>query len=208
MPFLPQRMRRPCLLVRCRSTLWASQARILGVLLARPLLLADTTTHGTSQCSQPGHARVAGATRTGASHGAHEPSAFSRPSRRPVAVSTTHSTKPACGDRAFSVNPAFSTPPILKICASYQDKGSLLSSVLVSTRRPPTCSPAPLCHVEFRTRARCGVILGSIPIAVCDLGPLVGLFLPTSQRKSHFRPPSPLRACERLGSMSRTKNWG
>ena len=71
-----------------------------------------------------------------------------------------------------------------------------------------TCSPAPLCHVEFRTRARCGVILGSIPIAVCDLGPLVGLFLPTSQRKSHFRPPSPLRACERLGSMSRTKNWG
>ena len=74
--------------------------------------------------------------------------------------------------------------------------------------RPPTCSPAPLCHVEFRTRARCGVILGSIPIAVCDLGPLVGLFLPTSQRKSHFRPPSPLRACERLGSMSRTKNWG
>ena len=45
MPFLPQRMRRPCLLVRCRATPWASQARILGVLLARPLLLAHTTTH-------------------------------------------------------------------------------------------------------------------------------------------------------------------
>ena len=29
-----------------------------------------------------------------------------------------------------SVNPAFSTPPILKICVSYQDKGSLLSSAL------------------------------------------------------------------------------
>ena len=149
MPFLPQRMRRPCLLVRCRSTPWASQARILGVLLARPLLLADTTTHGTSQCSQPGHARVAGATRTGASHGAHEPSAFSRPSRRPVAVSTTHSTKPACGDRAFSVNPAFSTPPILKICVSYQDKGSLLSSVLVSTRKAAhvQSSPAVPCRL-------------------------------------------------------------
>ena len=58
--------------------------------------------------------------------------------------------------------------------------------------RPPTCSPAPQCHVEFRTRARWGVLPGSIPIAVCDVGPLVGLFVPTSQRKSHFRPPSPL----------------
>ena len=57
--------------------------------------------------------------------------------------------------------------------------------------RPPTCSPAPLCHVEFRTRARCGVILWSIPIAVCDLGPLVVLFVPTSQRKSHIQLPPP-----------------
>ena len=44
MPLLPQRMHRPCLLVRCRATPWASQARILEVLLARPLLLAHTTT--------------------------------------------------------------------------------------------------------------------------------------------------------------------
>ena len=69
--------------------------------------------------------------------------------------------------------------------------------------RPPTCSPAPLCHVEFRTRApsRWAVIPGSIPIALCDLGPLPGYFVPTSQRKSHFRPPFPPQACERLASM-------
>ena len=201
-------MHRPCLLVRCRATPWASQARILGVLLARPLLLANTTTHGTSQCSQPGHARVAGATRTGASHGAHEPSAFSRPSRRPVAVSTTHSTKPACGDRAFSVNPAFSTPQFSRFVSHIKTKDPCFRRCVFRHGRPPTCSPAPLYHADFRTWARCGVILGSIPIAVCDLGPLVGLFVPTSQRKSHFQPPSSLRACERLGSMSRTKNWG
>ena len=150
MPFLPQRMRRPCLLVRCRSTPWASQARIFGVLLARPLLLADTTTHGTSQCSQPGHARVAGATRTGASHGAHEPSAFSRPSRRPVAVSTTHSTKPACADRAFSVNCASHIKTVSYFAVSNQDKRSLPSSVLVSTRKAAhvQSSPAVPCRVS------------------------------------------------------------
>ena len=87
-------------------------------------------------------------------------------------------------------------------CVSYmKTKYPCFPRRLFRHGRPPTCSPAPLCHVEFRTRARCGVILGSVPIAVCDLGPLVGLFVPTSQRKSHFRPPSPLRACERLGSM-------
>ena len=174
MPFLPQRMRRPCLLVRCRSTPWASQARILGVLLARPLLLADTTTHGTSQCSQPGHARVAGATRTGASHRAHDPPAFLRPSRRPVAVSTTHSTKPACGDRAFSINWLSSTPPIHSLVSPIKTKSPCFRRCLFRPRRPPTRSPAPLCHVDFRTRARCGVIPGSIPIAMCDLGPLMG----------------------------------
>jgi len=200
MPFLPQRMRRPCLLVRCRSTPWASQARILGVLLARPLLLADTTTHGTSQCSQPGHARVAGATRTGASHGAHEPSAFSRPSRRPVAVSTTHSTKPACGDRAFSINWLFSTPPIHSLVSPMKTKSPCFRRCSFRHGRPPTRSPAPLCHVEFSTRARLGVLLGSIPTAVCDLWSLPGLFGLVSQRKSHFRPPSPPRACERLAS--------
>ena len=31
---------------------------------------------------------------------------------------------------------------------------------------------------------------GYIPTFVCDLGPLVGLFLATSQPKSHFQPPS------------------
>ena len=68
------------------------------------LFCSPTQPRMASQCSQPGHVRVAGATRTGASHGEHEPSAFLRPSRSPVAVSTTHSTKPACGDRAFSIN--------------------------------------------------------------------------------------------------------
>ena len=73
----------------------------------------------------------------------NEPPVISRPSRRPVAVSTTHSTKPACGDRACSVNLAFSTPPILQFCVSYQDKRSLLSSVLVSARKAAHVQSSP-----------------------------------------------------------------
>ena len=162
----------------------------------------------TSQCSPLRHVRVAGAIGPQPSHVAYEPPAISRPSRGAFAVSTTHSTKPACGNRAFSLNWLFSMPPIHSLASPMKTTSPCFPRCLFRPARPPTCSPAPQCHVEFRTRARCGVILGSIPIAVCDLGPLVGLFLPTSQRKSHFRPPSPLRACERLGSMSRTKNWG
>ena len=93
-------------------------------------------------------------------------------------------------------------------CISYEDNVSLLSSVLVSTQKAAHAQSSPAVPCRVSNRARCGVIPGSIPIAVCDLGPLVGLFVPTSQRKSHFQPPSSLRACERLGSMSRTKNWG
>jgi hypothetical protein len=46
-------MYRPCLLVRCRATPWASQARILEVLLARPLLLAHTSVHNDRPSTLP-----------------------------------------------------------------------------------------------------------------------------------------------------------
>ena len=85
-------------------------------------------------------------------------------------------------------------------CVSYEDKVSCFRRCSFRHGRPPTRSPAPLCHVEFSTRARLGVLLGSIPTAVCDLWSLPGLFGLVSQRKSHFRPPSPPRACERLAS--------
>ena len=154
----------------------------------------------TSQCSPLRHVRVAGAIGPQPSHVAYEPPAISRPSRGSFAVSTTHSTKPACGNRAFSINWLFSTPPIHSLASSMKTKSPCFPRCLFRHGRPPTRSPAPLCHVKFSTRARLGVLLGSIPTAVCDLWSLPGLFGLVSQRKSHFRPPSPPRACERLAS--------
>ena len=54
MPLLPQSPSRALVLVRCRSTPWASQARILEVLLARPLLLVHTTTRPSTSPSTTG----------------------------------------------------------------------------------------------------------------------------------------------------------
>ena len=104
----------------------------------------------------------------------------------------THSTKPACGNRAFSINWLFSTPPIHSLVSPMKTTSPCCSRCLFRPARPPTRSPAPLCHVGFSTRARLGVLLGSIPTAACDLWSLPGLFGLASQRKSHFRPPPPL----------------
>ena len=51
------------------------------------------------------------------------------PSRHPIAVSSTHTTKPASGDRAFSVKTVSLTPPIGRVSLSYQPEKLLLSSV-------------------------------------------------------------------------------
>ena len=117
-----QRMRRLCLLVRCRATPWASQARILGVLLARPLLLAHTTTHGlTMFATRPRPSRRRDKN-WGLSWGTRTLRIFAS-----IAQSSCRQHDPqheaGMSRSRPSVNPAFSTPPILKICVSYQDKG-------------------------------------------------------------------------------------
>ena len=144
-----QRMRRLCLLVRCRATPWASQARILGVLLARPLLLAHTPTHGlTMFATRPRPSRRRDKN-WGFSWGTRTLRIFAS-----IAPSSGRQHDPQ-HEAGMWQSRVLAQLAVLdatnsQSCISYEDNVSLLSSVLVSTRKAAhvQSSPAVPCRVS------------------------------------------------------------